>query len=446
MVAHFHYVLIGGVVFPLIAGLYYWLPKITGRLLNERLGRWNFWIMFVFFNLTFFPMHLTGLLGMPRRIYTYPAGLGWELPNLISTLGSAGFAAGVLLFLVNVFWSFRRGARAGRDPWKSDTLEWSQSSPPSQAQFEMLPSVSSRHPMWDQDDLEPQPEHRTALRRQFQFRPADWRGALVVSVSQGEPRAVVHVPSSTPWPFVMSIGFLFVFLAALLESLLALGLGAALILIALTGWFRPQATERRALEQESRNGDPGRIPLVVGGPGSNGFWGTGVFVLVLLTALVTTVAGYFYLSGSPSGGTVAPGWREPAGILGGFLAGAAAYGGLIRGIRRRAARGSRAAILILVGTAGVITGTALLVPAFGAFGMLPRESAIGSAVVALLGFQGVLGIILVGMSLVALIWTLLRPGDPRGHGVIWNAALMAWFAALSAAVVLGCVYLGPRIG
>src|SRR5690606_23879897 len=124
-----------GVLFPLFAGLYYWLPKITGRLLDERLGRWSFWVMFVSFNVTFFPMHVVGLLGMPRRVYTYPAGLGWEGYNLIATLGAFGIATAVLIFLVDAGRSLRRGAPAGRDPWGSDTLEWSQDSPPSQAQF-----------------------------------------------------------------------------------------------------------------------------------------------------------------------------------------------------------------------------------------------------------------------------------------------------------------------
>src|SRR4029453_11767618 len=116
VVAHLHYVLIGGVVFPLFAALYYWLPKITGRLLSERLGRWNFGVMFVFFNVAFFPMHAVGLLGMPRRIAVYPDGLGWTPYNVGSTAGAWGFAAGVLLFVVNGAWSLRRGEPARPTP------------------------------------------------------------------------------------------------------------------------------------------------------------------------------------------------------------------------------------------------------------------------------------------------------------------------------------------
>jgi cytochrome c oxidase subunit I+III len=118
VVAHFHYVLIGGVIFPLFAGLYYWIPKITGRVLSERLGRWNFWVMFIFFNVTFFPMHIAGLLGMPRRVYTYPAGLGWDAYNMISTLGAFGFAAGIGLFLINFARNRQRGDKAGDNPWR----------------------------------------------------------------------------------------------------------------------------------------------------------------------------------------------------------------------------------------------------------------------------------------------------------------------------------------
>src|SRR5262249_33255809 len=123
VVAHLHYVLIGINVFPVIAAFYFWLPKMTGRMLSERLGRWNFWVMFVGFNLTFFPMHISGLLGMPRRVYTYAPGLGWSLPNLLSSIGGLILAAGVLLFVINLFWSLRHGEPAGANPWGGPTLE-----------------------------------------------------------------------------------------------------------------------------------------------------------------------------------------------------------------------------------------------------------------------------------------------------------------------------------
>ncbi len=130
VVGHLHYVLIGGVAFPIFAATYYWMPKFTGRLLNERLGRWNFGLMFIGLNLTFFPMHIVGLMGMPRRVYTYDGGQGWGIYNLLSTIGAFILFAGVLVFLGNVVCSRFRGEAAGDNPWGADTLEWSVLSPP----------------------------------------------------------------------------------------------------------------------------------------------------------------------------------------------------------------------------------------------------------------------------------------------------------------------------
>jgi heme/copper-type cytochrome/quinol oxidase subunit 1 len=142
VVAHLHYVLIGANVFPVFAAFYYWLPKITGRLLSERLGRWNFWLMFIGFNLAFFPMHIVGLHGMPRRIATYQPGLGWDAANLLSTVGAYLLAIGVLVGVVNVVRSLRRGAPAGANPWLADTLEWSIPSPPPGSRIPMMPACS----------------------------------------------------------------------------------------------------------------------------------------------------------------------------------------------------------------------------------------------------------------------------------------------------------------
>jgi cytochrome c oxidase subunit I len=149
VVAHFHFVLVGSLIFTIFGGIYYWFPKVTGRLLSERLGRWHFWLFVVGFNLTFLPMHWAGMLGMPRRIYTYPADRGWDFWNLIASLGVPFQAAAVLIFLVNVVLSLRRGARAGSDPWDAWTLEWATSAPPPPYNFETAPVVASRRPLWD---------------------------------------------------------------------------------------------------------------------------------------------------------------------------------------------------------------------------------------------------------------------------------------------------------
>jgi cytochrome c oxidase subunit 1 len=149
IVAHFHYVLFGGSMMGIFGGLYYYFPKITGRMLSEKLGSWHFWLTFVGMNLTFFPMHFSGLMGMPRRIYTYDAGQGWELFNKMSTYGTGILMLGTLVFVVNWFLSLRNGAVAGNDPWKASTLEWSIPSPPPEYNFARIPRVTSRVPLWD---------------------------------------------------------------------------------------------------------------------------------------------------------------------------------------------------------------------------------------------------------------------------------------------------------
>jgi cytochrome c oxidase subunit I len=149
VVAHLHYVLFGGSVFGIFGGIYYWFPKMTGRLLGDRLGQVQFWLMMVGVNLTFFPMHLLGLLGMPRRIYTYPDNLGWNLDNLLATIGAFIIAASVLVFLWNLFISLGNGQKAGNDPWDAFTLEWDTSSPPVHYNFLTIPTVRSRRPFYD---------------------------------------------------------------------------------------------------------------------------------------------------------------------------------------------------------------------------------------------------------------------------------------------------------
>jgi cytochrome c oxidase subunit I len=149
VVAHLHYVLFGGSVFGIFAGLYYWFPKMTGRLLSERLGKASFWTMFVGFNMTFLVQHSAGLSGMPRRIYDYPATAGWETYNLISTIGSFILGIGVLITVVNVLVSYRKGMKAGNDPWQGNTLEWFTQSPPPENNFDEIPRVRSVEPMKD---------------------------------------------------------------------------------------------------------------------------------------------------------------------------------------------------------------------------------------------------------------------------------------------------------
>jgi cytochrome c oxidase subunit I+III len=436
VVAHFHYTLIGGVVFPLFAGLYYWLPKIMGRMLNERLGRWNFWTMFVFFNVAFLPMHGAGLLGMPRRVYTYPPGLGWEFYNLVTTIGAFGFALGVLLFVVNVAWSARRGAPADPNPWEADTLEWSESSPPSEAQFPRLPAVHSRHPLWDQPSLAADAGLARTLAPLHEA-PTRWRGGLVVSVVEARPLALVHLPQPTVAPFLLSVGFLFLFAGAIVDYVSLLAVGAIVSAVALVLWFWPQRSERLAMDEVADDAGT-ELPLAVAGPMANGWWGTVVVVIVLATALVTLLASYFYLVGGQSR-LPHPGSPNPEAVA----ASAVLLGSVTAwwGARQASAHRRRWA---LAGASALLAGALVLsVGGFVTSAPSPQTSAYASAVMALLGFQWLVVLLELVMLGVAQLWAWLAADDERGRAVALNAAVMGLFAAASGMIVLITVHGTP---
>jgi len=149
VVAHFHYVLVGAILFMIFAAFYYWYPKVTGRMMSERLGKWHFWLMVIGFHMTFDFMHIPGLLGMPRRIYTYEPGRGWEIWNLLVSVGALIQAIATLIFIYNLVHSYYKGEKAGNDPWDAWTLEWSTASPPPAYNFATTPVVHSRRPLWD---------------------------------------------------------------------------------------------------------------------------------------------------------------------------------------------------------------------------------------------------------------------------------------------------------
>jgi cytochrome c oxidase subunit 1 len=217
VVAHFHYVLVGGAVQGLFSGIYYWWPKIFGRKLKEGVGKVNFWLMFLGINLTFFPMHFSGLLGMPRRIYTYGSELGLDTINLLSTAGALLTGLGVLAFVYNI-WASRREPAVGKNPWGAATLEWAISSPPPVYNFSVLPTVKNRLPLWTPDGVTDIPD---------------------------TPPEPVHVPGGSHWPLVTAVGILIMAVGALMHhsfvpSLVTAIAGALVVLLGVYRWaFEP---------------------------------------------------------------------------------------------------------------------------------------------------------------------------------------------------------------
>jgi heme/copper-type cytochrome/quinol oxidase subunit 1 len=237
VVAHLHYVLIGINVFPVVGATYFWFPKFTGKLMSERLGRWNFWTMFVGFNLGFFPMHISGLLGMPRRIYTYNEGMGWDWVNLVTTAGSFLFGVGVLIFIYNVCISRKQGAPAGANPWDAPTLEWATSSPPPPYNFSVLPSVASRHPLWE-DRLQPKGQHSvigTGVVLE------DGREALGTTPLDAEPNIILKMPGDTLVPLFLSLAMTVVTVGLALVNWLVVGAGVLAVGGAILAWMWPRA-------------------------------------------------------------------------------------------------------------------------------------------------------------------------------------------------------------
>src|SRR5688500_2836085 len=210
VVAHFHYVLFGGSIFALTGGAYYWWPKMFGRMLDEGLGKVHFWLMMIGFNLTFFPMHFVGLHGMPRRVYTYPAGLGFETMNMIETAGSMVLGFSFLIFLFNIMKTYRKPANAPADPWNGATLAWALPSPPQEFNFAEEPEVHSRDPLWE-------------TKRE--------RGGQLPE-PQRVSGAGIHLPNPSYWPLLAAVGVALVFVALQLLPLLGpLGVVVAVLFL-----------------------------------------------------------------------------------------------------------------------------------------------------------------------------------------------------------------------
>ena len=325
VVAHFHYVLIGGAVFPFLAGLAYWLPAISGRLLDERLGTWGAILIFVGFNLAFFPMHQMGMHGMPRRVYTYPESLGLDGLNLLSTAGSFLLAIGFLVFLADVILSLSRGKPTPDNPWNASTLEWATLTPTPNYGFRQLPVVRSRDPLWESPPQETSLESEAErITRNLAGAPETWRGTLITSVLRAEIQAITWLSGSTYVPFLFAVGLLVTSIGVLTKFYWLAALGAAVSLGLLFSWLRPDP----ALEAQLRDDPAVRktgLPVFTSGTRALGWWGALTFLTVVAMIVGALLYSYFYIR------LYASAWPQDGLPLPGFWLAGAGYAALVAG-------------------------------------------------------------------------------------------------------------------
>ncbi len=441
VVAHLHYVLIGGVVFPIFAGFYYWLPKFTGKLLNERLGKWNFWLMFIGINVAFFPMHILGLLGMPRRVYTYPAGLGWEPYNLVATSGAFILILGVLLFGVNVIYSWRRGQPTGANPWGGDTLEWATPSPPPNYGFAVPPVIHSRHPLWEQKDLHQGDPKLVKFVHALARWPLTWRAALITGTLDGQPAEVFRVAGPSYWPFVAACGVILMFIGELFSVHLATAAGALVTLVGVVAWHWPEKVKHSEAEEAEFERTHG-VPVNPAGSVAVARWGMWLTVLIVWIALASFLFSYFYLrlenAAWPPEGTAAPTLSLPGLSAALALVSAVMMAWAVQ--RPRYARWGPAAALVL-GAAAL----AVQVYAFTQLNLDWQGHAYGSIVVITGSFLfGLMGSALI-MNALVLVWGWRELYQWRPSAALPNTALY-WYSTVAAwLVTLAALYLTPLL-
>ncbi len=247
VVAHFHYVLIGGAVFPLLGALHFWFPKATGRMPGETAGRWSFWLVFAGFNLTFFPMHALGLMGMPRRVYTYHADMPWAGLNETASLGAAVLAIGLVVYFLNLAVSARRGGQAGPNPWGAAGLEWSTSSPPPVYNFADAPLVEGREPLWTSDP----PRVMTGL-------ASGSREVLLTGMVEADPDIREGSPEPSIWPLATALAATIPLIGSMFDEWWLVW-GSIPVVLCLLGWFWPRPDHSRQPEAEGAAEPPGAL-------------------------------------------------------------------------------------------------------------------------------------------------------------------------------------------
>jgi len=438
IVAHMHYVLVGGMAFPLMAGLYYWMPMATGRMPLERLGVIAFWLIFVGFNMTFLVMHLTGLLGMPRRVYTYEGGLGWDTLNLISSMGGFVMSVGFALVLFDLFLHGRLGLRAPRNPWGASTLEWTLPKPPPSYNFASLPEVRDSEPLHDDPDL---PRKLAAGEGLLSEPRPSARETFAVEVVSGRPVHIINLPGPSWWPFMAAVCTGIFFLSFLFKIYPLAAVAVVLTIGAFLGWAY-QYGLREDAPLLSAGGGYSLLPhFAASAP--PGWWGMLFAIVADATLYASLLFGYLFLW------TVAPGWPPPFYIEWQPLLALLAILGLVAGLlcshaatgMTESGRIGLAKVWLLLSTAaGLLAAGALLALPWIALPSLTSH-AYAAVTALILGYAGLHALVATIMS-AFLFWraqklflSAQRSQEPRIVRLWWGYVAGVGFLAIAAVYV-----------
>jgi cytochrome c oxidase subunit I len=438
VVAHLHYTLIGGMLFPVLAGIQYYYPFATGKVLSRAYGIWSFWLTFIGFNVTFLPMHLTGLLGMPRRVFTYGAERGWDLLNLVSTVGAFIFAAGFLLFVWDCVRSKGKQPNVKRNVWNAGTLEWAGRVPADDWGLRSIPLINNRYPLWDDPKLlETIDSGKGLLADAKEGR----RETLVTSVLDAEPVQVLRVGTPTWLPMLAAIGLGGTFIFPVWK-LWWPTLGSGLFFLGVVLYWLWTGTAEIPEKQTKDIGNGRRVPLYVAGPRSTGWWAMFITMTGDVTAFLAVLFGYFFFwtvhPAFPPQGMEGPGWQWPL-MAGGLVI---LTWGVTLGARlaNAAGRVALARGLLVVGLSGtVLSGLALMAGPWTT-GLDPTAHSYPAIVWGL-----VVWIVLhLGAGMIMQAYALSRSIfgklTPRHDADLWNVTLywhFTGFCALLTALVIG---------
>jgi cytochrome c oxidase subunit I+III len=441
IVAHLHYVLIGGMLFPVVAGLYYFYPLLDGKKLSDRLGKIAFWLMFVGFNVAFFPMHLSGLRGMPRRVFTYPEGLGWDWFNLISTVGAFIFAAGVLVVVFDVLRPKSRQPQLERNPWNAGTLEWI-ADPNENWGVRSVPPIEGRYPVWDQQDLI---RHTDEGRFYLPDAEEGRRETLVTSVLDAEPIYCMRVGGNAVSPIVAAFALGAVFIALTFEWWIATAVSAVLTLGAILFWAWTGTAEIPE-KPEKHVGLGLTLPLYRSGPESVGWWAMFITMVGDGTAFGSLVFGYFFywtVHEDFTAGLAGPGVLWPMVALACFVAAWA----LMLATRGANTRGSAVGIRLAIGAALVLTAAGSLAGLYGPwiYRMEPTAHVYPAIVWVLVGWTAVHGAVGIVMQLYCLARSFAGKLTPTYDIDIHNVVLFFHFLTVTAVTTFAVVGLFPLV-